>query len=227
MRWMILVVVVVGTMLAVSSYLEKMKTVELDGIKLCVPKEYAAHQMPIWLNYIKKDLDNSYQDFLFYIPPEELRANIVTYKPDTYLIKGERRYTDKGVIVTNVSAITGKSAAQERVIELVQTGKAQFEKSVIPNLIKVPHYESKREWSLIRSRELPDNLDTRSIHKWIAAYCSSNGVDERYTCHIQRIFGNLNYEVSIPDLNLENMGKIEQLIEGMLSKWQDDCKNEP
>ena len=199
------------------------RNVNLDGVQLCVPARYLPPPPPFWVGLSEGESDNANPQLHFRIEAEALRKAIPAYKPDTNLVRGNRLFTAKEVVVSTVSAMSGRSQAEQRIAGLVGSGEAVFESSPVPaGLIKVSHDASGFHWSLVRSSEVPKPLTTESLRNWIAAFCGK-GIDERYACHVQRIVGPLAYSVSIPDLNMENMEDIARFIEGLLRSWSGTC----
>lgn len=199
--------------------------VNLDGVKLCVPEKYAPPSTPFSIGSNKETKENIYKDLFVQFEAAELKKAIPSYRPDTYIIDGKRRYTPKGVTIANVSVITDKSLAQENVIHLMKTGKRKIHYLSKLKLYLIYHDPTVKDFSLLRSKKIPKSINTQSLHKWIVAYCETRKKENRYECNIRRIAGNLVYDVSIPNHNMKNRKKIEKFVEKKLSRWQKKCKN--
>jgi len=214
-------------LLPLTSYASD-QVINLDGVKLCVPEKYAPPSTPFTIGPNKETdetTDTVYNELFVQFEPDELKKAIPSYKPDTYLIQGKRRYTPKGVTISHVNSIEDLSLVQQRVIELIKTGKEKTTYWRKLKLYKIEHDPVIKDFSLLNSKKLPKSINKVSLHKWIAAHCQARSKEKRYECNIQRIVGNLAYDVTIPNHNMKNRIKIEKFIESKLARWQKKCKN--
>lgn len=189
---------------------------------MCVPRKYL-QSAPSWFSAIP-GLDNSYTDLWVIFPSTEVLASVPDYKPSTYPINGVRQYMDVSVLAANRSAITGRSGAQERLLEVAAS--SSYREVSGTDLLRIDHYDEYNYWSLVRWRPdgyLPSSLE--ELHHWIAAYCSNSRVnDDLNDCSIQRLFGNITYSFTVADNNIGNIEPLELFVESHFSEWRQRCQ---
>ena len=202
------------------------KVYNLNGIKLCVPEKYAPPSMSFSIGTDKQETVSDSKELFVQFEAKELKKAIPSYKPDTYLIQGKRRYTAKGVTIVNTKDIAEQSLVQKKVIELIKNKKTKISYLSKLKLYKIEHDPVVKDFVLLNSKKLPKKINTTSLHKWIIAYCRTQRKEKnRYECNIRRISGSLLYDVNIPSLNMRNRKAIEQFIQQKIYGWYKACKN--
>ena len=197
-------------------------TVTLDGLTLCIPSRYIRNA-PSWLAEMP-GLDNTYDDLWVIVPSAELLLSVPQYQPSTYPLQGGRQYMDLSILATNVSAISGPSGNQARLLE-VGVDKNNYVWVPELSLYHVTLHETLRSWSFVRwipEQGLPTS--TQELHQWIAATCYDVRVNDSLTeCAVQRIHGSLSYDYNITDNNLSNLPAVDSFVAGKFEEWETAC----
>ncbi len=128
------------------------------------------------------------------------------------------------ILAANVSAITGRSGYQERLLE-VGVDEKNYELEPELNLYRITLHETLRSWSFVRwvpGEELPSS--TQELHQWIAATCTEVRTNDSLAeCAIQRILGSLEYDYTITDNNLENLPAVDAFVVSKFEEWASAC----
>lgn len=224
-RFRILIFLTISICIFLFLRYPKLAEVDLDGIKMCVPREYAKSAAPFWVKYITNSLDNTYTTLLFYIGDEEIRQRLPFWVP-IKTVYGDDLDQEIGVIVVNVSAISGLSQSGRELMKYVREDNPTYIRVDETEIFKIVHPGGfLQETWLVSSILKKDDINVIDFNQWMVGTCYFGGRDEVMDdCHIRKQFGELSYNYTIHPRNIKSRIGIENLIEEKIDTWKNNCR---
>lgn len=175
-------------------------TISLDGKAICPPAQAMLDDVPWWLKSVK-GLDTSYAEARLSIEPHR-------------------------VLVTNETAIRGRSATQEELLKVAGSGGAKFEPIEGTAFYKVwarSEYPT-LGWEVVRWLPKGDEGSSpQSLAQWIVSHCTL--INNSQSCLVQRVHNGLAYEFYYGG-PLSNLDEATRIINEHLDRWQAECGKE-